>query len=104
MELTPSQRTAVSLRLSLQRALLGEIGPGLRAVTCSSSDDGIVIRAIFDGEAGPEDRESMSEVATEVAADFAENVLVDDEIIRVDMPNSYKDKLLDHLVYARRED
>jgi len=95
----------VDLRLSLQRALLGEVGPNLRAVTCSWEEDCVKIRAIFDGPISDEDTESIGVAATEVVSDLPSewNGSFEEEIIRVDAPQTFRDHLLDHVVYMRRE-
>ena len=60
----------VSVLLSVQRALLGEVSSRLRAVRVSYDETNIRIVASFDGKITEADRESMSEVETEVYADF----------------------------------
>ncbi len=63
----------VMARLSIQRALLGEVSGRLRAVIFSVSELFLNIRFYFDGEIGEDDFESASCVETEVLADYEEN-------------------------------
>jgi hypothetical protein len=72
--------------LSLQRALLGEVTPRLRAVTVKYAESSVHFEAYFDGEVSDEDRESMSLVETEVMADFPSDHLITHEVIRLDAP------------------
>jgi hypothetical protein len=60
----------VAVLLSMQLALLGCVGPTLRLVACRWSECVIEARAVFDGEISEEDRETMSEVETELMAHF----------------------------------
>lgn len=74
--------------LSLQRALLGAVGPALRAVTVTYTDSSIRFEAYFDGEIGADDREAMSEVETEVMADFPPTHRITHDVTRLDAPAS----------------
>jgi len=90
------------LLLSLQRALLAEIPPSLRGVTCGLDTSKIVIHCFFEGMILEEDSESMERVATEVIADFPEHeVLI--ECIRKDAPKPLQSGSLQDWVYWRRE-
>ena len=91
--------------LSLQTALLGEVPPNLRGVTCDwdASTSALVIRCIFDGKILEEDRESMECVETEVIADFPEDYQVRLECIRRDAPQLLQTDMLLEWVYQRRE-
>lgn len=60
----------VSLKLSLQRALLGEVTNKLFAVTAGRAGSCITIAAYYDGPPSDDDKEQMEAVATEVVADF----------------------------------
>lgn len=91
----------VNVLLSLQRALLGEVFPALRAVTVEWSDTSVKFFAYVDGEVQEEDEESISCVATEVTADFPAEVDVSWEVIRRDAPASTQDGRI--TVYLRRE-
>lgn len=72
--------------LSLQRALLGEVTPNLRAVTVAFTGDSIHFEAFFDGPIGDEEREAMSLVETEVLADFPPEHRVTHQLVRLDAP------------------
>jgi hypothetical protein len=90
-----------SLLLSVQRALLGEVPPALRGVTVGWHDDVIQLRSYFDGPISEVDRESMSCVATEVIADYAEPWTIEEEVIRWDAPEPMD--CLAAWAYLRRE-
>ncbi len=95
--------TQIKLRLevllSLQTALLGEVPPNLRGVTCDWDTSALVIHCIFDGAILEEDRESMECVATEVMANFPEDYQVLLECIRRDAPQSLQTEGLKAWVY-----
>lgn len=88
--------------LSLQRALLGEVFPALRAVTVEWSPSAVKFFAYVDGRVTEEDAESVSCVATSVAADLWSGVDFDYEIVRVDARHRIEDTRA--YVYSRRED
>lgn len=73
-----------SVLLSLQRALLGEVFPALRAVTVEWSESAVKFVAYVDGELEDADADSLSAVAAEVSADFPPSVEVDYEVVRRD--------------------
>jgi hypothetical protein len=85
--------------LSLQTALLGEVPPNLRGVTCDWDTSALVIHCIFDGEILEEDRESMECVATEVMANFPEDYQVRLECIRRDAPQLLQTEMPKKWVY-----
>ncbi len=61
----------VTLRLSIQTALLDEVTEQLVAVTCGiEADKWIHIMAYFDGPATEEDVETISSIGSEVIASF----------------------------------
>lgn len=72
--------------LSLQRALLGEVGPSLRAVTVNYAESSLHFEAFFDGAITDENREAMSLVETEVMADFPSTHTITHEVTRLDAP------------------
>lgn len=92
----------ISVLLSLQVALLGEISPNIRGITCSWDSSKIIIRCIFHGAIKEEDRDSMEFVCTEVIADFP-NHEVEMEYIRADSPESLQKYGLMAWVYCRKE-
>lgn len=88
--------------LSLQRALLGAISPAIRAVTVRFDESSIYFEVFVHGEISDEVREAMSEVETEVMADFSSVERVSHALVRLDPPELIpKDR---HWVYFRRED
>lgn len=93
--------TDQELRLVLQTALLGEVGPLLRAVGYRRRDGEVAIRFYFDGEISAEDRESASCVVTEVIAAVPADVCVSEQIIRCDAPERIPPEF--PLAYHRRE-
>jgi hypothetical protein len=61
------------------------------------------LRFVFDGHIPVEDEENMQIVATEVVADFASPVTIDEQIIRVDSPSTFDDQALEDWAYIRKE-
>lgn len=86
---------------SVQRAMLGEVFPSLRAVTVEWSDDTVKFFAYVDGPLADEDAESLSCISAAVAADFWSGVDIDYEVVQVDAPNKIVDQRT--RVYHRRE-
>ena len=99
--LKPHWRAA--LLLSVQRALLSEIPPRLRAVACGQKADAFVISFYFDGDISDSDRESVSSVETEVLADLSDNQPLKIECSRCDYPQPLPLPQNMILAYARRE-
>lgn len=92
----------IHLRLSLQRALLGEITPDVRGITYGCDKNKIVIRCYFAGEITEEDEDSMDCVEGEVIADFPEHA-IDLQCITLDMSESLAQHTLSAWVYLRKE-
>jgi hypothetical protein len=92
----------VRLLLSIQRALLGEVTPNIRAVTAHIDAQTIVLRWIIDGEISDSFRHDLSAVGTEVAADFAKHE-IEEEFIRCDASHAMEELYLDDVAYARKE-
>jgi len=91
------------IRLSIQRALLGEITPNIRGITCNWEDSKITIRWLFDGEISDEDLElAKSDITGEVNADFPDHEVVAD-CKRLDMPEPLSPYALSVWVYMRKE-
>ncbi|MEQ1506590.1 MAG: hypothetical protein ABMB14_30460 [Myxococcota bacterium] len=93
--------TRVRVLVSLQRALLGEVFPSLRALTVEWGPGRVKFWAYVDGEPFPEDTESLSCVSAEVAGDFDADVAVEYEIVRRDAPAPIGDTRV--FAYRRRE-
>ncbi len=86
----------------MQFALLGEIRPNIRGVTCGWDTSTIMLNFYFDGKFTDEEEEAMECVATEVIAsipDFKLNVVCK----RIDAPKSLKPYKLSEWVYLRKE-
>ncbi len=87
--------------LAIQQAMLGEIGPNLRAVILKYHGSTLEFECYFDGEISNEDSESMSCVETELIAFLPENILVRHTVHRLDAPSQIPKKAV--WVYYRRE-
>lgn len=80
------------LRLSVQRALLGNISPKLRAVCVHTEKNEIYVYFYYDGEISDEDKELAQSALDDIISDFH----IDEEgndmefitpILRVDFPH-----------------
>jgi len=65
----------IKLRLSVQRALLGNVSWALVAVSCGWNEKDIVLEFFVDSDFSDEDRERMEIVASEVVADFEDETI-----------------------------
>lgn len=90
------------LSLSVQRALLGNWAPNIRAVIAELSGKNISLLFYFEGQVDADDEELVSVIETEVIADFDEDFTVDTTIQCLDsrQPINNKNGLL---VYLRKE-
>lgn len=95
------ENAIVMARLSIQRALLGEVSGRLRAVVFSVSDLFLNIRFYFDGEIDEDDFESASCVETEVLADYEEDWTIVVKCLRLDASEPILDDGV--WVFRRRE-
>ena len=95
------QNLVIAARLSIQRALLGEIFPQLRAVVFTIAEHDIDIRFYVDGLINETDAESASCVETEVIADYEPEDTITTRCIRLDYPEPINDDGI--WVYQRRE-
>lgn len=76
--------SASLLRLSAQRALVGAVTPGLRAVSVEYSENIIKWRCIFESEQAKETQwEVLSAAATEVVSDYLHPVTINEEYLVV---------------------
>lgn len=96
-----SNNAVIAARLSIQRALLGEISPQLRAVVFSIDGRDIDVRFYFDGLINESDIESASIVETEILADYESDDSVTVRCVRLDAPTPIDDGGV--WVYRRRE-
>ncbi|MFU0781148.1 MAG: N(4)-acetylcytidine amidohydrolase [Citrobacter braakii] len=90
------------VRLSLQRALLGNVTSNIRAVTVELKNKNISLHFYFDGEPDDSDQESVSVVEAEVIADFDEDFAIEAIAMRLDYPQPIKN-FNGFLVYLRKE-
>lgn len=89
-------------KLSIQRALLGNVTNNMRAIIAELSENNIGLFFYYDGEVHEDDEEIVSEIETEVIADFNEDCNFNVNIIRLDYPNSIKNDR-GFCVYLRKE-
>ena len=89
-------------KLSIQRALLGNVTSNMRAIMAEVSENDIRLFFYYDGEVHENDEEIVSEIETEVIADFDENCNFDVNIIRLDYPFPIKNRS-GFCVYLRKE-
>jgi hypothetical protein len=102
LQLAAETTERAALICSVNRALLMEVGPALRAVAARRESGTVRLRFFFDGDISMEDRESANCVAGEVIADFPECDL-DERIDRVDAPKPLPSEDGWVTVYMRRE-
>jgi len=91
----------VDLKLSGQRALLGNVPGSLRAVSVEFAGNQIEFQAVFDGTPSPEDKELLSECATEILADFPAPFTINEVYLSISAPA--KIPHLKNLIYSRYE-
>jgi hypothetical protein len=87
----PQNNLILKARLSLQRALLGEVPPSLRAVVLSIKSHCLEGRFYFDGPIYEEEEEMVSCVESEVIADYDEGVEIKMHCNRLDFPSPIDD-------------
>jgi hypothetical protein len=97
-----TQTDRVSLVMSANRALLGEVSCSMRSVLIKSDAKAIYVKAMFDGPVSDDDRESISLVGTHVAADF-DGFRVFDDCVRIDRPEAIPPDISWTLVFLRKE-
>jgi len=92
-----------AIRLSVMRALWGEVFPQTRAVLCRwEALSAFTIEFYIDGAPSDELVESASCVESEVIADFPDDFTIGHQVIRVDAPGVIPtDNRL--LIFMRRE-
>ena len=73
-------------RLSIQRALLGNITHNIRAIVAELKHNDIQLFFYYDGKIQEDDEETASEIGTEVIADFSDDYNLDVNISRIDYP------------------
>jgi len=74
----------VALKLSIQRAPLGEVAGRLVAVTCGLQERRIHIRAYVSGLVSEQDVERISRIGAEVIADFPDGYTIEESCVSAD--------------------
>ena len=92
----------ISLLLSAQRALLGEITPNIRHIWIGLIDKTIQFIVIFDGEISEDDEDNMSCVGTEIVSDFYD-LFINEQFLSIPYPEHYVIPENHFCVYARKE-
>jgi hypothetical protein len=87
------------LMLSLQGALVGQVGENLFAVTAGYEGKLIRIIAYFEGEVGDDEIETISAVGGEVIADFSSDYSIEESCLSL---NEHKLKMLDFWAFMRK--
>jgi hypothetical protein len=91
----------ITLKTSIQRALLGEVTQRLVSVTCGLKDRHIQIRAYFAGHVTEEDIERIQFVSTEVISDFPAGFTIEESCLPIDNPHG--EEVLDFLAFRRAD-
>ena len=86
-----------TLKLSIQRALLGEVTQRLFSVTCGLKNKLIQIRAYVTGDVTPEDIERIQCIGSEVIADFPDGYSVEE----LCLPVAIGEEMLDFWAFRR---
>jgi hypothetical protein len=99
---------SVRLRLSAQRALIGQVTPNIRQIFIRYRPGYIELLAVIDGEVSEDDRQRMEEVTSEIVSDFPDIDLIVANCIRIDrtaraMQDRAPDDEVFACVYARAE-
>jgi hypothetical protein len=74
----------MTLKLSIQRALLGEITDRFVAVTCGIENRILKIRAYVFGKCSEDDVERVQRIGAEVIADFPEGYKIEESCISIE--------------------
>ena len=93
----------VTIRLSLQRALLCEVSKNLRMVAYESNEEErlIIVYFFFDENITEENKESVNSILAEFSGDFDEKMQIIDRCIRLDYPK--KLPMYACTIYRRKE-
>jgi hypothetical protein len=97
----PDDPQAMRLRLSAQRALLGNIPANLRCVSLEYRGTEIACRFVFHAVPSEEEKELLSGAATEIISDYSGPFTISEEYLAVPCPQALP--FLRHLVYLRNE-
>jgi hypothetical protein len=95
------------VKLSVLRAMLGEVTPNLRAVGFKVEDKTVKIFSYYDGPIDEDDKENVSCMETEVMSDFWPDYQIIWRCARRDYPERMADiakgEGIEHFVYVRKE-
>jgi hypothetical protein len=91
-----------TILLGFMFALLGEITPNIRGITCGWNTTEITIKFYFDGVFSEDEQESMECIATEVIASIPDRN-IDVECRRIDFPENLEPYKLSEWIYLRKE-
>lgn len=93
----------VNLKLSVQRALIGQVPASLRFLYVFFTEDTLNFHAVFTADASDEDIEAVSIAATEVISDCKHNVQLN-ELYEKDSSKSWKIGNGENLMFLRYGD
>jgi hypothetical protein len=96
-----SQLDDTNIRLSAQRALLGNVPSSLRSASLDVDGSTISFRCYFDKGASEEDYELLRCAGTEVIADYPSGRTIEEQLILLPWPGEMSH--LKHLVFLRYE-
>jgi hypothetical protein len=88
----------VSLKLSIQVALLGEVTDRLVSVTCGLKDKHIDIRAYVSGKVEEQDIERIQFISAEVIADFPDGYTISESCLSL---QDAEEEMLDFWAFRR---
>lgn len=94
----PNFDPAVTLKLSIQRALLGEVTDRLVSITCGIKDSVVMLSAYFTGPVKEEDIERVGFIAAEVIADFPEPYMIEESCVSL---RDSKEEMLDFWAFRK---
>jgi hypothetical protein len=89
------------LRQSAQQALWGRVPPSLCAVSVAATENQIHFRCYFDAGAPENERQVLSEAATEIIGDFSAPWTISEEFLDLAAPEPMRH--LEHLIFLRDE-
>ena len=91
----------VTLKLSIQCALLGEVTGRLIGVTCGLKERHIQIRAYLSGKVTKKDIERIEFIGAEVIADFPDGYTIDQTCVSAD---GIEPEMLDFWAFLRAKE
>lgn len=88
----------LTLKLSVQRALLREVTDRLVSVTCGLKGQQVEVKAYVTGKVTNDDLERISSIGGEVIADFPEEYTIKESCVSVD---NEAEEMLDFWAFIR---